>query len=114
MALHSPGTIAVIFKAKRTLDDEDGYQTAANEMSALAKKQPGYCGEDHSRSEDGLGITVSYWQDDDHARAWHDHPDHAAIRDRGRNVWYEYYTLHVARIERSYDWQTPNEKTNNG
>lgn len=105
MSLHSPGIVAVIFKAKRTLADEDGYQNAANAMSALAKQQAGYCGEDHARAEDGLGITVSYWQDESHARAWHDHPDHAAIRDQGRDVWYEYYTLHVARIERSYDWQ---------
>ncbi|MEP2989808.1 MAG: antibiotic biosynthesis monooxygenase [Parasphingorhabdus sp.] len=105
MTLHPPGTIAVIFLAMRTGVDEEGYQAAGNEMSTLAKEQPGYCGEDHARSEDGLGITVSYWKDDDHAKAWRNHPGHAAIRDRGRGLWYEYYTLHVAQIERSYDWQ---------
>ena len=94
----------------RSSADEEGYQAAAGAMSALAKKQPGYCGEEHARSEEGLGITVSYWQDDRHAKAWHDHPEHATIRDRGRGIWYEYYTLHVARIERSYDWQKPAEE----
>lgn len=110
MSLHPPGTIAVIFLAKRSGLDENGYQEAASVMSLLAKKQPGYCGEDHTRSEDGLGMTVSYWQNDDHAKAWRNHPEHQAIRDRGRGIWYEYYTLHVARIERSYDWQRPIEE----
>lgn len=104
MLLHPPGTIAVIFVAMRTQEDDDSYQAAAAEMSALAKKQPGYRGDDNARSEDGLGITVSYWQDDAHAKAWRDNAEHSAIRDRGRGRWYENYTLHVARVERSYDW----------
>jgi len=89
----------------RSQQDEEGYLTAANKMSDLAQTQPGYCGEDHARSADGLGITVSYWENDECAKAWRDHPEHASIRDRGRGIWYEYYTLHVARVERSYDWQ---------
>lgn len=105
MSLYPIGTIAVIFLAMRTGEDEEGYQAAANEMSALAKMQPGFCGEDHARSENGLGITVSYWENDDCAKDWRNHTDHKAIRDRGRGKWYEYYTLHVARVERSYDWQ---------
>ena len=111
MSLHPIGTIAVIFLALRTGEDADGYQAAANEMSALAKMQPGYCGEDHARSENGLGITVSYWKNDDCAEAWRDHPDHKAIRNRGRGKWYEYYTLHVTRVERSYEWHKTGTET---
>ena len=105
MMLHPTGSIAVIFCAKRTTSDEAGYQEAAAEMSTLAKLQPGYLGEDHARTENGLGITISYWADDVSAKAWRDQPDHAAIREKGRGGWYEFYTLHVARVERSYDWR---------
>ena len=111
MSLHPPDTIAVIFLAMRSSKDEEGYQKAADEMSALAKKQPGYCGEDHARSEDGLGITISYWADDASAKAWRDNTHHKAIRERGRGIWYDYYTLHVARVERSYDWQKSSQET---
>lgn len=105
MTLHPPSAVAVIFCAQRTTDDEAAYQSAAGKMSRLVEKQPGFLGQDHSRSADGLGITISYWQDDASARAWRDHPEHAAIRQQGRERWYESYSLHVATIERSYDWQ---------
>lgn len=74
-------------------------------MSKLAAQQPGFLGQDHACSVEGLGITVSYWKDDASAQAWRDQPDHAAIRERGRDVWYKSYTLHVSRVERSYDWE---------
>lgn len=105
MILHPKESIAVIFSAQRTGSDEAGYQEAAAAMGALAARQPGYLGEDHARSADGFGITVSYWRDDASARAWRDNPEHAIIRDRGRDKWYSAYSLHVARIERAYDWQ---------
>ncbi|WP_422342547.1 antibiotic biosynthesis monooxygenase family protein [Parasphingorhabdus sp.] len=104
MKLHPPESIAVIFCAQRTRDDDEAYKAAADVMSNLAAQQTGYLGQDSSRSENGLGITVSYWQNDAAAKAWRDHPVHTAIREQGRGKWYESYTLHVARIERSYDW----------
>lgn len=105
MPLHPKDSIAVIFCARRTGSDEADYQVAAAAMSALAAQQSGYLGEDHARSAEGLGITISYWRDDTSAKAWRDHPDHAVIRDQGRDRWYSEYSLHVARVERSYDWQ---------
>jgi heme-degrading monooxygenase HmoA len=104
MTTRPPGTIAVIFVAQRSLDDDAGYRAAAAEMAALAATQPGYVGIDSVRGDDGLGITVSYWANDDAAKSWRDHPRHAAIRDQGRGKWYSHYDLHVAEIGRSYDW----------
>ena len=68
MKLHPPDCIAVIFCAQRTKDDDEAYEAAANVMSNLAAQQSGYLGQDSSRSEDGLGITVSYWESDDAAQ----------------------------------------------
>jgi heme-degrading monooxygenase HmoA len=104
MTTHIPGTIAVIFIAQRTADDDAGYGAAAAQMDALAAQQPGYCGIDSVRGTNGLGITVSYWADDIAAKAWRDHPEHAAIREAGRDRWYSRYNLHVAAVTRSYDW----------
>lgn len=105
MTVFTPGTIAVIFCAQRTSEDDSGYAKAAEAMETLAARQDGYRGMDHSRSEDGSGITVSYWANDTAAKAWRDNPEHAVIRDEGRAKWYDSYSLHVASIERSYDWE---------
>ena len=98
------GQIAVIFASRRTGEDDEGYGVAAAEMERLAAFQPGYCGMISVRGGDGMGITVSYWADNAAAKAWRDHPDHAAIREKGRALWYSDYDLQVARVERGYDW----------
>lgn len=95
----------MIFIAQRTGEDSDGYATAAAAMDMLAAQQPGYLGMDSVRGADGLGITVSYWTSDDDAKAWRDHAEHRVIRDAGRDRWYSHYSLHVAEVTRSYDWQ---------
>ena len=105
MAKLSRGTISVIFVAQRTDADVEGYAVAAQRMDALAARQEGFIGMNSVRGPDGLGITVSYWTDEESAKAWRDHPEHAAIRDAGRDRWYSHYSLHVTQVTRSYDWE---------
>ena len=96
--------IAVIFSSQRTKADEAGYQAAAIEMEKLAAKQPGYIAIESARGTDGFGITVSYWANEDAARAWRDNPRHTEIRDQGRALWYDSYQLTVADLLRNYGW----------
>lgn len=101
----SAGATAVIFVSQRRRSDDAGYAAAAAAMEVLAAKQPGYAGFVATRGDDGVGIAISYWQDEASAAAWRDQPDHAAIREQGRAIWYESYSLSVATVTRSYDWQ---------
>lgn len=105
MSSNRKGQIAVIFTSRRTAADDDGYAVAADAMAALAAQQPGYAGMESVRGADGLGLTISYWDDDASAKAWRDHPEHTAIRNRGRALWYDWYRVEVARVERAYDWR---------
>ncbi len=101
------GQIAVIFVSIRNDADADGYGEAAAAMDALAAIQPGYRGVDSAREAGGMGITISYWADDAAAIAWRHHPEHTAIREAGRALWYDSYAVTVARVERGYDWSRP-------
>lgn len=107
MTKRPAGEIAVIFVSTVTGADSDGYAAAAAAMEALAAAQPGYRGIDSARGSDGVGITVSYWADEAAAVAWRQNAEHEAIRERGRGVWYQSYSLHVAEVARSYDWRKP-------
>ncbi len=100
------GQIAVVFVSIRNDADAAGYAEAAAAMDALAATQTGYRGVDSAR-EGSMGITVSYWADDAAAIAWRDHPEHTAIRECGRALWYDSYSVNVTRIERAYDWSRP-------
>ncbi|MBM6576876.1 antibiotic biosynthesis monooxygenase [Sphingomonas sp. BT552] len=99
------GQVAVVFLSRRSSADEAGYADAAAAMDALAAVQPGYRGVDSARGTDGFGITVSWWADEASAVAWRAHPDHTAIRDRGRSLWYDGYEVAVAGVTRSYAWE---------
>ncbi len=105
MDTYPAGSIAVIFLAGRTSADDAGYRAAAEAMMRRAASMPGYLGIDSTRGEDGAGITVSWWADRDAAAAWRDDPEHARIRARGRAVWYDWYRVIVAEVERGYGWE---------
>jgi len=99
------GAIAVVFVSMRTPDHGAEYAAAAESMADRASRQPGYIGIDSARGEDGFGITVSYWRTEQDAVAWRSDAEHTLIRNRGRAGWYEWYSLHVAKLERSYIWR---------
>lgn len=101
--LPRPPYYAVIFSAQRTGPD-DGYAETAARMVELAAQQPGFLGMESTRGEDGFGITVAYWESEESIRAWRQHAEHAAARERGRAGWYSHFELRVARVERAYGW----------
>lgn len=92
---------AVIFTSTR-VPGEDGYAEAAERMLELAAEQPGYLGVESVRGEDGLGITVSYWESTAAIQAWREHPEHRVIQREGRDRWYRTYHVRVCRVERTY------------
>ncbi|KQS03062.1 antibiotic biosynthesis monooxygenase [Sphingomonas sp. Leaf357] len=98
------GQIAVIFLSRRTAVDDTGYGEAADAMERLAATQPGYRGIVSTRGADGLGITISYWADEAAAIAWRGNAEHAAIRERGRALWYDSYEVIVTQVDRHYAW----------
>jgi heme-degrading monooxygenase HmoA len=104
MQREGEGEVAVIFVSRRNGVDAAGYDAAAAAMDALAAAHPGYRGVDSVRDADGVGITISYWADTESAQAWRDHPDHVAIRERGRARWYDWYRVTVTTTTRAYAW----------
>jgi heme-degrading monooxygenase HmoA len=110
-ALPDPPYWAVIFSSRRRGGaepaDDPGYAAAAQRMVELAADQPGFLGIESSRDGSGFGITVSYWQSPEALLAWRRQVEHAAIREQGRERWYEHYELRVAAVERAYGWDLP-------
>ncbi len=95
------GYYAVIFSAVRTEGDK-GYAAMADRMMELAARQPGYLGADSARGDDGLGITVSYWDSEAAIRQWKQNTEHQMAQAGGHSTWYANFELRVAKVERSY------------
>jgi heme-degrading monooxygenase HmoA len=96
-----PPYYAVIFTSLRTPGDR-GYEAMAERMVELAHEQPGFLGIESARGADGLGISVSYWADEDSIRSWREQAEHRIAQETGKRTWYSDYELRVARVERAY------------
>jgi len=91
---------AVIFTSKLRADAQ-GYEDAADRMVQLAQNRPGFLGIESARGPDGVGITVSYWDSLDAIAAWREDAEHKLVQARGREAFYERYSVHVSRVLRS-------------
>jgi heme-degrading monooxygenase HmoA len=56
-----------------------------------------------ARNTEGFGITVSYWESEEAIRNWKHHAQHQAAQQAGKRLWYQDYTLRIAKVERAYD-----------
>ncbi len=94
---------AVIFSSSlRAGAKTEGYDAEAQRMDELAKNEPGFLGIESVRGDDGVGITVSYWDSLEAIARWKAHAEHQKAQLRGRETYYERYEIRVCSVERGY------------
>ncbi|MFS8096818.1 antibiotic biosynthesis monooxygenase [Lentzea alba] len=96
-----PPYYLAVFTTVRT-QEQTGYSETADRMEELVQDIPGYLGMDHAQTPGGLGISVGYFRDAEALTQWRTQAEHREAQQRGREQWYESYTLHVAKVERSH------------
>ena len=96
---------AAIFTSIRTDSDDAGYAAMAERMVELASQQPGFLGVESARGNDGVGITVSYWESLEAIRLWREQAEHRLAQATGRSTWYRQYRLRVCRVERDIQFE---------
>ncbi len=96
-----PPYYAVIFTTKVSAEN-GGYEDMAARMLELAQLQDGFIAFESAKQE--IGITVSYWRDLESIKQWRNHLEHREAQRLGRELWYDSFELHIARVEsyRSY------------
>jgi heme-degrading monooxygenase HmoA len=104
-----PPYYAVIFTSRRTAADPNDYNRTADRMVELAATMPGFLGIESARNSDGVGITVSYWDNLDSIRRWREHAEHRVAQRAGKERFYERYFLRVCRVEKAYSFHSEDE-----
>jgi heme-degrading monooxygenase HmoA len=102
---YEPPYHVAVFTTVRT-QEQSGYSETNARMEDLVKEVPGFLGMDHAQTPGGLSITVGYFRDDTALTQWRTNAEHRAAQKRGQNEWYQSYTLHVAKVERSHAMTT--------
>ena len=84
----------VVFRNRKRADlDQCAYDDEAARMEILARAQPGFRSFKSYAADDGEAIAVSEWDSEEAARAWGSQQEHRAAQRRGRDRYYESYTL---------------------
>lgn len=66
-------------------------------MERLARGQKGFVAFRRYTGQDGEALSLSEWETEADARNWASHPDHGAIRARGRSQYYASYIAYSCR-----------------
>ncbi|HYL93156.1 MAG TPA: antibiotic biosynthesis monooxygenase, partial [Alphaproteobacteria bacterium] len=83
----------------------EDYQAMNDEMESLVRQNPGFIDAKNYKSEDGERLTVVWWRDEDSLREWRQQMRHREAQKTGREKWYEYYQMEVAKIERTSSFE---------
>ena len=105
-AAQNEGYYAVIFTSIRTEGDND-YNQTGHDIEHIAKTQPGYLGIEHFENEaTKMRMTISYWKTVDDIKKWKQNAQHLIAQQKGKDIWYKYYTVRIAKIERGYQFHS--------
>ncbi|MCM1949641.1 antibiotic biosynthesis monooxygenase family protein [Streptomyces hydrogenans] len=99
-----PPYYTAVFTSLRP-DTPEGYAETAADMRDRVVEMPGYLGHEAARTPGGLGITVAYFRDLESLDAWRLDAAHTAAKEYGREHWYEAYSVHIGKVERSYGFE---------
>ena len=95
-----PPYYAVIFTSQK-IDKDKGYNKMSDKMVELVSQQDGFLGFESARDE--LGITVSYWKDEESIKKWKLNRKHQEAQKLGKEIWYKKYKIRIAKVERDYN-----------
>jgi heme-degrading monooxygenase HmoA len=106
VAAHEPPYYAVVFASVRPVRaEDDGYAETGARLGELVREIPGFLGEDAARGGDGFGISVAYFKTLAGIQQWRADAEHVAAKRRGREEWFERYTIHIAKVEHSHGFE---------
>ncbi|MBV1917211.1 MAG: antibiotic biosynthesis monooxygenase [Sphingomonadaceae bacterium] len=96
----------VVFRnRKRANLDAVAYDAEAMRMEQLARMQPGFLSFKGYVADDGEAIALSEWQDEEAALAWGMQEEHRIAQQRGRERYYESYTLFACAGPRIHQFE---------
>lgn len=108
MASDKRHRIVTVFRSRLRPDAEaNGYRELAQEMEARARSAPGFVDFKTFVAEDGERVSIIVFESLDDQAAWKRDPDHQEAQRRGRDHFYEAYSISVSEELRVSSFRAP-------
>lgn len=96
--------LVAVFRTRVRPEVADEYQAELKRIWKIAIAQPGFISSKTYYSDDGDAVAIQEWESPEHLRAWHDHPEHVEVRRRGREEFYQDFTIYICDEPRKYEF----------
>jgi heme-degrading monooxygenase HmoA len=92
--------IVTVFRSRLMPGLKEDYVALVDRMIALASSMPGYISHKGFFAEDGERCTIVEFESEEAQRAWRMHPEHREAQRKGRDIYYETYSLQICELKR--------------
>lgn len=100
-----PKGIVVLFKTHlRKGADAAAYERTSRRMHELVSQIPGFISIKGYTSEDGDEIDIVRFESEEALKTWRVHPEHREAQRRGREEFYDRYSVQACRVFREYEF----------
>lgn len=99
--------VVIIFRSRLAAGNGDEYEATAQRMVELAAAMPGFASFKTFANADGERVSLIEFESAAAAAAWRGHPEHLRAQRRGREAFYDSFTIQVCEEIRRYGFQRP-------
>ena len=101
-----PTEVVVIFKTHlRDGVDAGAYRKTSRRMHELVEQIPGFISIKAYTGEDGEEIDLVRFANEDALKAWKEQPEHLEAQRRGREEFYDRYSVQACKVVRDYEFR---------
>jgi heme-degrading monooxygenase HmoA len=98
-----PTEVVVIFKTHlRKGADSEAYAKTSRRMHELVEQIPGFISIKAYTGEDGEEIDLVRFANEEALRMWKEQPEHLEAQRRGREEFYDRYSVQACKVVRDY------------
>lgn len=97
--------IVTVFRSRLMPGLREDYVALVDRMVELASAMPGYISHKGFFSEDGERCTIVEFESEEAQRAWRMHPEHRDAQRKGRELYYQDFSLQVCQVMRENRFQ---------
>ena len=97
--------IVTVFRSRLMPGLREEYVALVDRMVELATAMPGYISHKGFFAEDGERCTIVEFESEEAQRAWRMHPEHRDAQRKGRELYYQDFSVQVCQVVRENRFQ---------
>jgi heme-degrading monooxygenase HmoA len=97
--------VVIIFRSRLAAGHDNEYEATSKRMIELASALPGFVSFKTFAARDCERVSIIEFESEQTAAVWRNHPEHQQAQRRGREAFYDRYSIQVCHEVRGYGFE---------